>query len=81
MKLRGGSFGLLGLLVVLAIVLTLVAKNWQMLADTMSPGGDAHGETEAAEQVQAGELPNLQQTQAASDDHTNEVNAALAQID
>ena len=81
MKLRGGSFGLLGLLVVLAIVLTLVAKNWQMLADMTSPGRDDHGETEAAEQVQAGELPDLQQTQAASDDHTNEVNAALAQID
>jgi hypothetical protein len=82
MKLRGGSFGLLGLLVVLAIVLVLVAKNWQMLADNMmSPGRDAHGEHEAAEQVQAGELPDLQQTQAASDDHTNEVNAALEQID
>jgi hypothetical protein len=81
MKLRGGSFGLLGLLVVLAVVLVLVAKNWQMLADKVSPGRDAHGEHEAAAQVQDGELPDLQQTQAATDDHTNEVNAALEQID
>jgi len=81
MKLRGGSFGLLGLLIVMAIVLVLVAKNWEMLASTMSPGSNAHGEAEAAAEVQSGELPDLQQTRAATDDHTDEVNAALEQID
>jgi len=81
MKMRGGSFGLLGLLIVLAIVLTLVVKNWQKIAYTTGPGADAHGEQEAAAEVKSGELPNLQQTQSATDDHTNEVNAALEQID
>ena len=65
----------------LTLVLVLVAKNWQMIAQTTGPGADAHGEHEAAAEVEAGDLPNLQQTQGATDDHTNEVNAALEQID
>ena len=81
MKFKGGSFGLLGVLIVLAIVLYLVAQNWQKIAYTTGPGTDSHGETEAAAEVKSGELPDLQQTQSATDDHTAEVNAALDQID
>jgi hypothetical protein len=81
MKFKGGSFGLLGVLIVLAIVLYLVAQNWQKLAFTTAPGADAHGEHAASAEVQSGDLPDLPQTQAATDDHTAEVNAALEQID
>jgi hypothetical protein len=80
MKLRGG-IGFLALLVVLVIVLVLVAKNWQMIAATTDVGVGHHGEAEAAEEVRSGELPDLQQTRSATDDHTAEVNSALEQID
>ena len=80
MKFRGGV-GLLALLIVLAIVLVLVAKNWQKIAETTAPGAASHGETEAAAEVKSGELPDLQQTQAATDDHTEAVNTALEQIE
>jgi len=81
MKMKGGSFGLLALLIVMGIVLLLVAKNWQVIANTVMPGGHSHGETEAGEQVQAGDLPNLEQTQAATDAHADDVGAALEEID
>jgi len=81
MKLKGGSFGLVMLLVVMGIVLLLVAKNWQMIAGTIVPGGNSYGEVEAAEEVRSGELPNLEQTQSATDAHADAVGAALEEID
>ena len=81
MKMKGGSFGLLALLIVMGIVLLLVAKNWQMIADTAMPGGHSHGEAEAGEEVKSGDLPNLEQTQAATDAHADDVGAALEEID
>lgn len=81
MKMRGGSFGLVMLLIVMGIVLTLVAKNWQVIANTIVPGGHSHGEVEVAKEIESGELPDLKQTQAATDAHANDVGAALEEID
>jgi len=81
MKMKGGSLGLLALLIAMGIVLLLVAKNWQVIANTVGPGGHAHGEAEAAEAVRSGDLPNLEQTQAATDAHADAVGAALEEIE
>ncbi len=80
MRRRGGSFGILLLIVVMGVVLLLVARNWQAaaprLSDTMRarPGAARSADADGAP---ARALPNARDMKQATDAHTAEVQAAM----
>lgn len=64
---KGSGFGVVVLLVVMAVVLVLVAKNWESIQ-------------KAAPAVQSGDpraLPGLTKMKSATDRHTAEVDDAI----
>lgn len=73
------------LLVVMAIVLWLVAKRWQTVApvvmDVKKSGQtgtiDAHGQTEAAQEVRSGKLPKMDEMRKRTSNHGKQVQDAL----
>ena len=77
------------LVVVLAIVLLLVAKQWKSVAptvmqldgDTPTIVPDTHGEAGAGEALQSGQLPNLNQMRQATDSHAEQVQETLAEVE
>ena len=69
---RFGGFGILGLVIVVAIVLYLVAKNYQAVAPSMPKA-----ERQVEELAGPGELPNLGQMEAATSAHAAELEKAL----
>jgi hypothetical protein len=90
MAKKGGGFGLIMLVIVMAVVLLLVAKTWKNVAPTVvdldranSMVGplDSHGENDAAEEVRSGDLPRLSQMEQRTEEHAAEVGNALEQID
>ena len=90
MTRRGGSFGIVVLVVVLAIVLLLVARSWRAVApeaiDVSGPGGgamvlDDRGQTGAGDAVRSGELPDLREMQQNTDAHAQRVGDALAETE
>ncbi len=89
MKKMGGGFGLIAMVVVVAIVLLLVAKQWKSVAPTvMQLDGDGpmvvpdtHGEDGAGQALQRGGLPNLNQMRQATGDHAEQVQEALAETE
>jgi hypothetical protein len=76
---------MVGLIVVMAVVLLLVAKAWQRFgADAIAvtaPGAarpvDDHGETGAGAALRSGDLPRLQEAQERTDAHAERVQEAL----
>lgn len=89
MNRKGSGFGLVMLVVVMAIVLLLVAKAWKKhgaaAIEVSTPAGtfevDDHGQTEAAGEVRSGGLPNLQQMRQNTTEHADRVQDALEEID
>ena len=77
------------LVVVLAIVLLMAAKQWRSVAptvmqlegDTPMIVPDTHGETGAGEALQRGELPGLNQMRQATDSHAEQVQETLAEVE
>src|SRR5262245_53289526 len=84
MRRQGGGFGFVILLVVVAIVLWLAAKNWQSTlpaaAEISKPGRPASTldtPPNSGESVPA--RPNLSDMKNATDAHTSDVNRSLDQ--
>ena len=77
------------LVVVLAVVLLLVAKQWKAVAPTaLQIDGDnvtvvpeTHGEDAAGQALQQGGLPDLKQMRQATGSHTQQVQEAFAEIE
>jgi len=82
-KSGGAAIGLLILVISLAVVMILVARQWKAVAPTAlqvsgtagAGGIDDHAEGDA---VQSGELPDLGEMQQATDEHAAQVQEALA---
>lgn len=89
MKKRAYSYGIIALLIVMAVVLMLVANAWREVGPTAIDIHDAvesgpisdHGQTEAASQVRSGGLPGVRETQREANDHNAEVQEALDEIE
>jgi len=88
MARRGGSVGIAILIVTMAIVLILVSRAWHRLAPTAIDVGHArpvavedHGETEASDAVNAGDLPDLDEMRQETDKHAQQVGDALSEIE
>jgi len=63
---------------VLAVVLLLVARNWNQVGPE-ALAVDAHGQPEAAEAIRSGDLPGLNEMRQRTDAHADEVEAVLEQ--
>jgi hypothetical protein len=89
MKKMGGGFGLVMLVVVMAVVLLLVAKQWKAVAPTAMQLDDGtpmvvpetHGEDAAGEALQRGGLPDLNQMRQATGQHAQEVQETLEEVE
>lgn len=83
MKARGGSFGLILLLVVMGIVLLLVARNWQSIGPTAIAVGRATDPQRAAAQAGVepgqGEFPDLQKMQQRTSAYSVDAAKAVAE--
>lgn len=73
---RGGGIGLIVLLIALAIVLVLSSRNAKELAPSLP-----EAQREAEELAGPGELPNIGQMEAATSQHSAEIEAALGRRD
>jgi hypothetical protein len=80
MRGKGSGFGMVMLLVVLAVVLFLVARSWNRVAPE-ALAVDAHGQPEAAEAIRSGDLPGLNEMRQQTDAHADEVEAILEQAE
>jgi hypothetical protein len=88
---KGGGFGMIMLVIVLLVVMLLVAKNWQAVAPTAvqvsTPAGDLpvvvddRGQTEAGAAVRSGQLPDLNDMRQSTNQHAQQVQDALTEID
>ena len=89
MAKRGFSFGMIALLIVMAVVLMLVAKTWRTVAPAALDTHDAlqsgplndHGQREAANEVRSGGLPGVQETKQEADEHNAAVERMLSEIE
>jgi len=81
---KSGSWGLVMLVVVMAVVLLLVAQSWKKVApqaiDVSRPASVAsdHGDAAAGAAVRSGELPGLEELRQGTDAHAADVQQALA---
>ena len=86
---KTSSFGMVMLVIVMAVVLVMVANAWRSTApailDTQnvldSNPAAAHGEAGAARQVRDGSLPRLSDAQRTTDAHAAQVQEALQATD
>lgn len=89
---RGAALGLVVLLLALVVTLLLVARSWESLApqaiqvsQPADPGVNVrfheHGEQQAGDALRQGRLPDLRETQQATDAHAAEVGRALAEVE
>lgn len=83
---KGSGIGFIVLLIALAVVMVLAAKSWKSVAPTaMEVTGidapavtiDAHGQTEAAAELQHGGLPKLDEMRQETSDHSDTLREAL----
>jgi hypothetical protein len=82
---KGSGIGFIVLLIALAIVMILTARNWKSVAPTaMEIAGedgpqvlDDHGQSDAAAELQSGDLPRLGEMQAETAEHAEAVREAL----
>ena len=85
MSKRLPGFGLVMLVVVLAVVLVLVARSWRAVAPTaiqvsspeLAGSVHDHGESRAAAELRSGQLPNLGDMRQNTSAHADEVQRAL----
>jgi len=83
MARKGGSFGIVILLIVMLAVLMLVAKSWRSMAPTAlevsTPDGEVSIPAPGARGVATnpGGLPNLGQMKDSTSGHIDEVQTAL----
>lgn len=66
------------LVIVLAVVLLLVARSWRRVAPAAMQVSD-HGQTEAAEALESGDLPDLDEAKKRTDARTAEIREILEQ--
>lgn len=86
---KGGGFGMVMLVIVLAVVLVLVAKHWKAVAPTAiqvtNPDApvvvDDHGQTEAGEAIRSGQLPDLNDMRQQTSAHADRLQDALEEIE
>jgi len=86
---KGGGFGMVLLVVVMAIVLVLVAKQWKAVAPTAMQLDDGtpmvvpetHGEDGAGQALQRGGLPDLNQMRQATGQHAQQVQETLEEVE
>lgn len=84
-----GGFGIVILVIVMAVVLLLVAQSWKKVAPTAIEadrvaGGvalDAHGQDDAAAELRSGDLPKISDMAQETDAHTERVKEALAEAE
>ena len=85
MKRSAASFGLVMLVVVMAIVLLLVARSWQSVAPVAAELPDPSVRPERSSDDDGSDsddaLPGLDEMRAASDEHADRVQEALAATD
>jgi hypothetical protein len=81
----GGGFGTVMLVIVMAIVLILAARNWMAVAPVAAEidpgGGDGRGQAEAGAALRNGQLPGLDDMRDATGDHAARLDDALDSID
>jgi len=77
---RGGGFGLVVLVVVLAVVLLLVARSWRAVAPE-ARAVTAPRITDPQLTGSGGDLPDLQETGRRTDAHAQQVQDALAEAE
>lgn len=80
------SFGLIALILVMAVVLILTAKAWQKFGpaaiDVSNPEVISDGgQPEAAATIRSSDTPNLKQTQESTDAHAEQVQEAMDAIE
>jgi hypothetical protein len=80
MRGKGSGFGLIMLLVVLAVILILVGRSWNSVAPEALSVAD-HGQPEAAEAVRSGKLPDLKETRQRTEAHAQEVREILEETE
>ena len=86
---KGGGLGLVALVVVLAVVLLLAARQWRAVAPTAMQldqnnqpvAVKDHGETGAGEALRSGKLPDLNDMRAGTGAHADQLEEALAETD
>lgn len=89
MERRGTGFGLVMLVVVMAVVLLLVARSWRSMApaataisDTRAPVQvEDHGESGAGAAVRSGDLPDLQEMREETRAHSEELQETMQAIE
>ena len=85
MARKGSGVGMVMLVVVLAIVLLLVARNWRSVAPTAMQHSDSetqlsvddHGQSEAGEAIRSGQLPDLNDMRQRTGAHAEQLQEAL----
>jgi hypothetical protein len=78
MRGKGSGFGFIMLVIVMAVVLFLVARSWSRMAPAAMQVDD-HGQTEAAEALESGDLPDLNDMKKQTDARSEEMQAILEQ--
>ena len=89
MRRSGGNFGIVILVVVLAVVLLLAVKAWENVMPATSAlsgtGSTAavsdHGQPEAVEEARSSDLPDLTDMRDSTSEHADQVREALETID
>jgi hypothetical protein len=88
--MKGGrGFGMIMLLMVLAVVLYLVARNWEAFGPAAvqvknhqgKPILDAHGQEDAAEEVRSRNLPDLEDMDREVQQHNSEASETMGAMD
>lgn len=83
--MKGRGFGSVLLLLVLAVVLYLVARNWeafgpaavQVKKHQAGAALDAHGQEDAAQEVRNGRIPDLEEMDRNVEQHESETMGAM----
>jgi hypothetical protein len=78
MRGKGSGFGFVMLVIVLAVVLFLVARSWRQVAPAAMQV-EPHGQTEAAEALESGDLPDLGEAKKRTDARAAEIQEILEQ--
>jgi len=85
MAKKSSGIGFVMLVVVLAVVLLLAARQWRSVAPTalqvsdpdLSAVADDHGEAGAGEALRSGQLPDLRDMKQQTGEHADQLQEAL----
>lgn len=89
MRKLGGPFGLIVLIIVLLVVMMLATKAWERMAPTarqisnpgVAEGAPAHGQQEAAEELNSSGLPDMDEMRENTSEHADQVHEILEQAE